>query len=98
MCELYTAGRAPCLPVASRHNLPILFPSLPLIKPGPQPMRAHIAEITAKVIIRSDTDPDQIPADLYSQIAEFIHTEEDLLDLGIELYTLPDDLGGSAPH
>jgi hypothetical protein len=65
---------------------------------GATPMRAHIAEITAKVIIRSDTDPDQIPADLYSQIAEFIHTEEDLLDLGIELFTLPEDLGGSAPH
>jgi hypothetical protein len=65
---------------------------------GATPMRAHIAEITAKVIIRSDTDPDQIPADLYSQIAEFIHSEDDLLDLGIELFTLPDDLGGSAPH
>lgn len=61
-------------------------------------MRVHIAEITAKVIIRSDTDPDQIPADLYSQIAEFIHTEEDLLDLNIELFTLPEDCGGSAPH
>jgi hypothetical protein len=61
-------------------------------------MRAHIAEITAKVIIRSDTDPDQIPADLYSQITEFIHTEDDLLELGIELFTLPGDLGGSAPH
>jgi hypothetical protein len=61
-------------------------------------MRAHIAEITAKVIIRSDTDTDQLPADLYSQIAEFIHSEDDLLELGIELFTLPADLSGSAPH
>jgi hypothetical protein len=65
---------------------------------GATPMRAHIAEITAKVIIRSDTDPDQLPADLYSQIAEFIHSEDDLLDLAIELFTLPEDIGGSAPH
>ena len=61
-------------------------------------MRAHIAEITVKVVIRSDTDPDQLPADLYSQIAEFIHSEDDLLDLAIELFTLPEDIGGSAPH
>ena len=61
-------------------------------------MRAHIAEITAKVVIRSDTDPDQLPADIYSQIAEFIHSEDDLLELGIELFTLPADLSGSAPH
>lgn len=61
-------------------------------------MRAHIVEITAKVIIRSDTDPDQLPADIYSQISEFIHTETDILDLAVELFTLPDDLSGTAPH
>lgn len=59
-------------------------------------MQAHMVEITAKVIIRSDTDPDEIPANLYSQIAEFIQNEDDLLDLDIALYTLPADLGGSA--
>jgi hypothetical protein len=55
-------------------------------------------EITAKVLVRSETDPEELPADIYSQIAEFVHNEEDLLELGIELFTLPVDLCGSAPH
>jgi hypothetical protein len=61
-------------------------------------MRAHIVEITAKVVVRSDTDPDQLPADIYSQITEFIRNETDILDLAVELFTLPDDLSGTAPH
>jgi hypothetical protein len=35
-------------------------------------MRAFYLEISAKLIIRSDTDPDDLPADIYSQLAEFI--------------------------
>ena len=59
-------------------------------------MRAHIVEITAKVVVRSDTD--QLPADIYSQISEFIRNETDILDLSVELFTLPEDLSGTAPH
>jgi len=61
-------------------------------------MRAHIAEITAKVVIRSDTDPDQLPADIYSQITEFVRSEEDILELSVEVFPLPPDLGGKTPH
>jgi hypothetical protein len=61
-------------------------------------MRAHIAEITAKVVIRSDTDPDQLPADIYSQITEFIHSEGDILELSVEVFPLPLDLGGQNAH
>ena len=61
-------------------------------------MRAYIVEITAKVLVRSDTDASELPADIYSQIAEFVHNEEDLLELGIELFTLPVDLCGSASN
>jgi len=61
-------------------------------------MRAHIAEITAKVVIRSDTDTDQLPADIYSQITEFIHSEDDILDLSVEVFLLPSDLSGPTPH
>jgi len=60
-------------------------------------MRAYIVEISAKVLLRSETDPEELPADIYSQIAEFVHNEEDLLELGIELFTLPVNLCGSAP-
>jgi len=61
-------------------------------------MRAFIVEITAKVLVRSETDPDELPADIYSHIAEFIHNDDDLLDLEIHAVPLPVDLSGSAPH
>lgn len=61
-------------------------------------MRAFIVEISAKVIIRTDTDPDELPADLYSQIAEFIRNDDDILDLSIEAMPLPADLSGTASH
>lgn len=59
-------------------------------------MRAYIVEITAKVLVRSETDPDELPADIYSQIAEFVHNDDDILDLEIHTVPLPADLCGSA--
>lgn len=61
-------------------------------------MRAYIVEISAKVIVRSSADPDDLPADIYSQISEFIHSEDDLLDLEISAAVLPADLSGAASH
>jgi hypothetical protein len=60
-------------------------------------MRAFIVEITAKLIVRSDTDPEELPADIYSRLAEFIPSEDDILDIEVNAVPLPPDLG-SAPH
>lgn len=57
-------------------------------------MRAYIVEITAKVIHRSDTDPEELPADIYSRLSEQV-LDEDIIDLGVEVFTLPSDLSGS---
>jgi hypothetical protein len=61
-------------------------------------MRAFIVEITAKVLVRSETDPDELPADIYSQIAEFLPSDEDILDLEVYAVPLPVDLSGPASH
>lgn len=61
-------------------------------------MRAFIVEISAKLIVRSDTDPDDLPADLYSRIAEYIHNDDDILDIEVNAVPLPPDLSGSDPH
>lgn len=61
-------------------------------------MRAFIVEITAKVVVCSETDPDELPANIYSQIAEFIRNEDDLLDLEINVVPLPANLSGTTPH
>ena len=57
-------------------------------------MRSYLFEITAKVVVRSDSDPDELPADMYARITEFIGNEEDLLALDIELFSLPDANSG----
>ena len=44
-------------------------------------MQAFLIEITAKVIFRSDTDPNELPADLYSRIAEHIGNDDDILEM-----------------
>jgi hypothetical protein len=61
-------------------------------------MRAFFVEITAKLIVRSDTDPDDLPADIYSQLAEFIPSDEDIIDIEVNAIPLPADLCGSTPH
>jgi hypothetical protein len=59
-------------------------------------VRSYIFEIAAKVVVRSDADPDEMPADLYARITEFIENEEDLLALEIEMFPLPDANSGSS--
>ena len=61
-------------------------------------MRAFIVEITAKVVVRSDTDPEELPADIYSQISEFIRNDDDILDLEVHAIPLPVDLHGQVAH
>jgi hypothetical protein len=65
---------------------------------GGQPMRAFYLEISAKLIIRSNTDPDDLPADIYAHMAEFIRSDEDIIDIEVQAIPLPPDLCGSAPH
>jgi hypothetical protein len=58
-------------------------------------MQAYLVDITAKVVIRSDTDPNELCNNLYAQITEFIHNDDDLLNLEIELLPLPGNCNGS---
>jgi hypothetical protein len=59
-------------------------------------VQSYLFEITAKVVIRSDSDPEELPADIYARITEFIGNEEDLLALDIEMFPLPDANSGSS--
>lgn len=61
-------------------------------------MRAFYLEISAKLIIRSDTDPDDLAADIYSHLAEFLPPEEDIIEIDVTTVPLPPDLCGSTPH
>ena len=59
-------------------------------------MQPYLFEIAAKVVVRSDSDPEELPADVYARITEFIGSEEDLLALEIEMFPLPDANSGSS--
>ena len=59
-------------------------------------MQAYLVEITAKVVIRSETDPDELCDNLYAQITEFIHNDDDVLNLEVELLPLPGNCNGSS--
>lgn len=61
-------------------------------------MQAFLIEVTAKIVLRSNTDPDELPANLYSRISEHFGNDDDILDLCIEAMPLPLDLGGQSAH
>jgi hypothetical protein len=52
-------------------------------------MQAHLIEINAKIILRSDTPAEDLPADIYSQLTEFIHNDDDIIDLDVGVFVLP---------
>jgi hypothetical protein len=58
-------------------------------------MQAYLVDIAAKVVIRSDTDLNELYDNLYAQITEFIYNDDDLLNLEIELLPLPGNCNGS---
>jgi len=60
-------------------------------------MQAHLVEIKAKVIFRSDTPAEELPANIYSQLSEFIRDDDDIIDLDVGVYVLPrwDDASAS---
>jgi hypothetical protein len=52
-------------------------------------MQAYLVEINAKIILRSDTPAEDLPADIYSQLTEFIRNDDDIIDLDVGVFVLP---------
>jgi hypothetical protein len=59
-------------------------------------MRAYLVEINAKLIVRSATEPEELPADIYAQLSEFIPTDDDIVDLDVSAFLLPGQDDGTA--
>jgi hypothetical protein len=59
-------------------------------------MRAYLVEINAKLIVRSSTEPEELPADIYAQLSEFIPTDDDIVDLDVSAFLLPGQDDGTA--
>ena len=52
-------------------------------------MQAHLVEISAKIIYRSDLPHEELPANIYSQVTEFIRNDDDIIDLNVGVFVLP---------
>jgi hypothetical protein len=52
-------------------------------------MRAYLVEINAKLIVRSNTEPEELTADIYAQLSEFIPSDDDIVDLDVSTFLLP---------
>lgn len=59
-------------------------------------MRTYIVEITAKLISQSDADPEEYPEDIFAQLSEFLPSEDQLLDLEVSTFALPEKFCGSS--
>jgi hypothetical protein len=49
-------------------------------------------------VIRSGADPEDLPANIYSRIADHFHDDDDILSLEVQAMPLPPDLSGQNPH
>ena len=57
-------------------------------------MQGYFLEINAKLFIRSNTSADDLPGDIYSHMAEFIRSDEDIIDIEVNAVPIPPDLCG----
>ena len=57
-------------------------------------MAGYFLELKCKLFIRSDTDVDLIPGDVYSQIAEHVRSDEDIIDVEVNCVPVPGDIHG----
>jgi len=59
-------------------------------------MAGYFLEVHCKLFIRSDTEAELIPGDVYSQIAEHIRSDEDIIDVEVNCVRVPTDIHGTA--
>jgi hypothetical protein len=59
-------------------------------------MQGYFLEVNAKLFIRSNTPVDDLPANIYSQIAEHIRSDEDIIDIDVSCVPVPEDLCGGS--
>lgn len=55
-------------------------------------MAGYFLELNCKLFIRSDTPADLIPGDVYSQIAEHVRSDEDIIDVEVNCVPVPEDI------
>lgn len=60
-------------------------------------MQAYLLEVAAKIVVYADEDDlEEFLANTYARIAEFIRSDEHIVDLELDAFPLPQESGGSS--
>ncbi len=57
-------------------------------------MPAYLVEVAAKVIVWTDADQEDLAANVYALVNEFIHDDDHIVDLEVDTFALPLEPGG----
>lgn len=59
-------------------------------------MPAYLVEVTGKAIVWTDEEQEDLAANIYALVSEFIHNDDHLVDLEVDTFHLPLEPGGGS--
>jgi hypothetical protein len=54
-------------------------------------MERYLVEVKGKFYFETSQDPENIPGDIYSCISECFRSDEDIIDIEIQTFSIPKD-------
>jgi hypothetical protein len=59
-------------------------------------MPAYLVEVSGKAIVWTDEEQDELAANIYARITEFVRDDDHLVDLSVDTFPLPLESGGGS--
>jgi hypothetical protein len=59
-------------------------------------MPAYLVEVSGKAIVWTDEEQDDLAANIYARISEFVRDDDHLVDLCVDTFPLPLEPGGGS--
>jgi hypothetical protein len=59
-------------------------------------MPTYLVEVTGKVIVRTDEEQEDLAANIYARITEFVCDDDHIVDLSVDTFPLPLEPGGGS--
>jgi hypothetical protein len=59
-------------------------------------MPAYLVEVSGKAIVWTDDDQEDLAANIYALVSEFVRDDDHLVDLSVETFHLPLEPGGGS--
>ncbi len=59
-------------------------------------MPAYLVEVSGKAIVWTDEEQEDLAANIYARITEFVRDDDHLVDLSVDTFPLPLEPGGGS--